>query len=325
MGAKQPNETLKTKYTHDMANFITQRLNRVHIGIVRSIVTNNKDSIITCGDDFKINIINAENKEIMQSFTGHQDRIYKILPFSFNNNDYILSASLDRTVRVWSLNKMSLYKVFYISSDVLGAIGWIGKPGFLVIGNLKGRLSLFNFMKEKEVSSFGVKSAIWSLAVGEAGISEVYAGTDTGEVHLVDLKRRILIKTIGQHSDVTLIYGIKTMKINGRTLLLYTRIRALYIIDINDDHKEILRVETPNLLLRDFSIDYKNYDVYLVCCDNTVRKVNLLLNQNDSSIGYKESVKKFKHKSIQTCCWWEAKGKIITGDWLGYISICNFS
>eukprot|EP00252_Welwitschia_mirabilis_P014884 TRINITY_DN3294_c0_g1_i11.p1 TRINITY_DN3294_c0_g1~~TRINITY_DN3294_c0_g1_i11.p1 ORF type:complete len:1125 (-),score=229.73 TRINITY_DN3294_c0_g1_i11:418-3792(-) len=80
-----------------------------HVGGVNDLsfsTPNNKQCIITCGDDRMIKVWDAINGRRLYSFEGHEAPVYSVCPHHKENIQFIFSTALDGKIKAWLYDHM---------------------------------------------------------------------------------------------------------------------------------------------------------------------------------------------------------------------------
>lgn len=72
-----------------------------------------KDLIISGGKDAKINFNNLNDKEVKYSLTAHNFGVYDLI----KNQNQLISASMDKSIKVWDLNELELIHKIVFPAD----------------------------------------------------------------------------------------------------------------------------------------------------------------------------------------------------------------
>lgn len=88
------------------------------------------------------------------SFTQHQKDI-TCLDFTENLN-YLLSASIDRTVRVWNLDDASLVRILFFP-EVIRTFKMTLNGDIIICGGEEGNIFVWNLVKPVKIHSFSLR------------------------------------------------------------------------------------------------------------------------------------------------------------------------
>lgn len=90
----------------------------------------------------------------LMSFTQHQKDI-TCLEFTENLN-YLVSASMDRTVRVWNLDDASLVRIIFFP-EVIRTFKLTMNGDIIICGGEEGNIFVWNLVKPIKIHSFSLK------------------------------------------------------------------------------------------------------------------------------------------------------------------------
>lgn len=174
--------------------------------------------VATGGDNHSIRIWNERDGAPRVALRGHMGAVLAVV--SPDDNDILISAGADRTIKVWQLSTAKLLRT--LGSQLAGVVaaGSLTAPkgghtgpvtclaqvdGDVVLsGSKDGTLRLWNFRSGEELRIFqGAKGLIESVAVGLAGRIIATAGTSK-EIVLWDVHTgRVQACLTGHDSNVT--------------------------------------------------------------------------------------------------------------------------
>ncbi len=140
---------------------------------ITSIAVTNDRRFIFCSD----NTISIKKYDVMGKLSatldGHTDQVNCII--LSKDNKFLISASSDKTIKVWNLQKNKVEKTF-TGHDWKVLTVALSKDGkYLVSGSNDGSLKLWDFESGKELQSFDdIGSNVRSVAIS-ADNSKIYA------------------------------------------------------------------------------------------------------------------------------------------------------
>lgn len=121
---------------------------------------------------------------ILHHLEGHSK---SITDFDFSlNNQYLCSSSMDRSVRIWDVEKEHCVRVVYDNTEQLCVRFHPVNNNFLVLGNAKKEMSVINFSTGRVLCKISLESNITSTDIDHTG-HVVFAGDAQGSVHSVKI------------------------------------------------------------------------------------------------------------------------------------------
>ncbi|UZJ55283.1 hypothetical protein CBS101457_004603 [Exobasidium rhododendri] len=116
------------------------------------------------------------SSEPIKEFKGHTS---DILDLSWSKGDFLLSASMDKTARIWHLSRQTSLVSFVHGDFVTSAVFHPQDDRFFLSGSLDGKLRLWNISAKKVQSSQEVPGLITACAFTQSG-NTACAGTFAG-------------------------------------------------------------------------------------------------------------------------------------------------
>ncbi|KAH7297762.1 hypothetical protein KP509_25G011200 [Ceratopteris richardii] len=121
---------------------------------------------------------------VLHSLEGHSK---SITDFDFSlNNQYICSSSMDRTVRIWDVEKEHCVRIVYDKAEQLCVRFHPVNNNFLVLGNAKKEMSVINFSTGRSLCRISLESNVTAIDMDHTG-HVVFAGDAQGCVHSVKI------------------------------------------------------------------------------------------------------------------------------------------
>ena len=115
------------------------------------------------------------------TLNGHQS---KIIDLVFYGNNRLISASEDKSIRIWDIAKGSELDRFVLRSGRLTSINFNSDNNFLVSGSSDGIVRLWDLQTKNLLIVFNQHQGIvWSVAFSPSG-SHIASGSEDQTVHL---------------------------------------------------------------------------------------------------------------------------------------------
>lgn len=89
-------------------------------------LSNDKLVVVTCGDDKLVKVWDVRSGDMMYTFEGHDDRVFCVCPQIKNSISFLLSASKDRTIKVWLYGSTSSQVDFKVAGSYCTCITYSG-------------------------------------------------------------------------------------------------------------------------------------------------------------------------------------------------------
>lgn len=124
---------------------------------------------------------------VLNQFTGHTK---DVTDFDFSaNNQYIASASSDKTVRVWDISKGVCMRVIYgVSSQLCIRFNPVNN-NFLSVGNANKEIMVFNFSTGRTINTSNFDSEVTAMDHDHTG-QLIFCGDAQGCVYTVTMNSR---------------------------------------------------------------------------------------------------------------------------------------
>jgi WD40 repeat protein len=93
--------------------------------------------------DWKIKLWSVVSEKEMKTFSGHSDWVMSLVLLS---NGHLTSASSDRTIRLWNLDKEpSLVKTLFAHSDTVFCLVLLNDEQMMASGSRDGGIKIWHF------------------------------------------------------------------------------------------------------------------------------------------------------------------------------------
>jgi WD40 repeat protein len=115
--------------------------------------------------------------ELIQTYSGHKGSVYSI--DLSTDGRYIVSASEDRSLIVWSVDQSTPPSSFYGHTSTIRTVRFSPNARLLVSGGDDNTVRLWDINTGNELQRFDTSAPVVSVAFG-ADNNTVYSGTDTG-------------------------------------------------------------------------------------------------------------------------------------------------
>jgi len=252
------------------------------------------DNIIVCGhEDGKVSIWKSEGGKTMLSMLldDHSDSVKSVLRYG----DLIISASNDRTIRIWDSKNGKLRSILVGHSGYVWRIFLIND--ILVSGGWDGKIILWDLKSYNKKSTYDVKYSItdiWAISK-----DEIYASTLEG--FFVKIHNGKVYKTKLADNSLWTLDGIinKDGSVNIITAGWDGR---LYVL--NKELVKIREVKAHNSTI--FKVIYYNDNVLTVGTDNLLK----VWNKNFENIGVYSNFR----QSVLSVALSKTLGKLVTTD-----------
>ncbi|KAI4295480.1 hypothetical protein L6164_035525 [Bauhinia variegata] len=129
----------------------------------------------------------SEKPSILKQLIGHSK---DVTDFDFSsNNQYIASSSLDKTVRVWQIEKGICIRVIYGVSSQLCIRFHPVNNNFLSVGNANKEINVFNFSTGRVINKTVFDSEVTSMDNDHTG-NIIFCGDAQGCIYSVSMNSR---------------------------------------------------------------------------------------------------------------------------------------
>lgn len=161
-----------------------------------------------------------DNKYCVDSLNGHTNAI-KSISFS-HDGQFIASASIDNTVKVWSVTEKKTIKTFGEHHEGVNKVEFSISDNYIISAGYDGKLYIWDWKNENDLKEFDVKHTAFSI-----NTSDILVFVDTTcHLNLYDLNSLSMIKIIGHYC------GLPVFHPNGKILAIRTNNGNLQFIDI---------------------------------------------------------------------------------------------
>ncbi|PWN46640.1 WD40 repeat-like protein, partial [Violaceomyces palustris] len=123
----------------------------------------------------------------IKEFRGHTS---DILDLNWSKNNFLLSSSMDGTVRLWHVTRSECLCTFGMPDMVTGVSFHPKDDRYFISGGLDGKLRLWNIPAKKVQSSQEVPGLITAVAFTESG-KVACVGTFTGAALFYDVSDKL--------------------------------------------------------------------------------------------------------------------------------------
>lgn len=200
----------------------TRNAFQTHKHWVYSVDVNDYDIVASASGN---QILLWQNKYCIDSLVGHTDAI-KSISFS-HDNKLIVSASIDKTVKVWSVKDSKAIRTFKDHTSGVNKVEFSQSDNYIISAGYDDKLFIWDWRNDQIIKDFDVKHTNFSI-----NQSEVLAFVDTScNLNLFDLYSLSDLKTIDNYC------GIPIFHPNGKILAIRTDDGIIKIIDFNSDKK----------------------------------------------------------------------------------------
>ena len=160
------------------------------------------------------------------SLVEHTDAI-KSISFS-HDNQFLVSGSIDKTVRVWSLTDNRLIETFNAHMAGVNKVKFSSSDRYIVSSGYDDKLYIWDWRNKNRVKDFDVEHTEFSISN-----SDILAFVDTTcNLNLFDLKPLSTIKTIGRYCGVPIFHP------NDTTLAIRTDDGRIQFVNIYSSELE---------------------------------------------------------------------------------------
>ena len=154
--------------------------------------------IASAGDDQKIQVWSVDQNISVVTLNGHQS---KIIDLVFYGNNRLISASEDKSIRIWDIAQGSELDRFVLRSGRLTSIDFNQKNNFLVSGSSDGIVRLWDLKTKDLLAAFNQHQGIvWSVAFSPSG-THIASGSEDKTVHFWEVETKTLVSTFTGHNN----------------------------------------------------------------------------------------------------------------------------
>ena len=191
---KNKNNINLKKINQNNNNNIKNYFNFKTDGEIYSITFSNEDNILIIGDSSeKTYFYNIKSQQLIKKLSINTESV-SFLSFSSDNN-YLISASLDGIIHIFSKNYILLHKINTNSEEIIW-LEWNPKGPMFAIGKKDG--SIFIYLAKNPFNPIVFYNHFESTTQGkfsDDGFNLISIGED-GNCNIYDLKNKKLIKKI---------------------------------------------------------------------------------------------------------------------------------
>ena len=153
--------------------------------------------LASCSDDCTAKIwdVESDRKDPLYDLKDHEQEIYTVKwsptgPGSKNpqKKSLLATASFDGSVRLWSVDDGSCYRVFNRHKDSVYSVAFAPSGDYLASGSLAGQMYIWDIEKKKHIKSYKGKGDIFEVAWNKEE-SRVAACFSSNVVAIVDFDR----------------------------------------------------------------------------------------------------------------------------------------
>ncbi|KAI6184946.1 hypothetical protein M3Y97_00651400 [Aphelenchoides bicaudatus] len=120
----------------------------VHCGSINALATVQNDIVISAGSDKQIVVQDLDAGGFITKFSGHEKEITKLIYKHVNDNDFVLSGSLDGTIKLWQFGVPSPIGVFKAEGMKVSGLA-AASDTVMISGSTDERLRLWDVNTEK--------------------------------------------------------------------------------------------------------------------------------------------------------------------------------
>ncbi|MCZ7595845.1 MAG: serine/threonine protein kinase [Hyphomicrobium sp.] len=160
--------------------------------------TGDPDRFATASHDWKVTLWDARQAAApLQVLDGHENAVQSL---AYSPQQLLLaSGSADKTVRVWSLDTLTLKRAFRGPRDFVTSVAFSHSGKLLAAGALDGRIQIWSVMSSRRLRALsGHRGCVADLAFSPSGDELASAGED-GTVRLWDLRRGRVVRALTGH------------------------------------------------------------------------------------------------------------------------------
>lgn len=130
------------------------------------------------GKDSLIKLWDVKGQKELRALKGHEQPVTSV---AFRDDKTLVSASMDRTIRVWNVADGKEAKKLGPTADDPYAIAWSGKAKALAVCGYSGLITLWKLDADKPTFTRAVKNPGYCVAFAADGTA-VFTGHDNGTV-----------------------------------------------------------------------------------------------------------------------------------------------
>ena len=162
---------------------------QAHKGPIRDMCFVKSGELVTGGGDSKILIWNLQTWESKQ-LRGHQQSIWCLGYTAFEDEDFLVSGSSDKTIRIWDLITLNEVCMLQVSEQATAlCVTYDGR--YVVSGGINGTMTVWNISEKVEESVFNLHTdSITGLHVTE-DCSVIFSVSKDASIQFVSLTYRI--------------------------------------------------------------------------------------------------------------------------------------
>lgn len=143
--------------------------------------------------------LNLQSKKLnlTQTLIGHRDAVWSVL--LTRNGETLVSASADKTIKVWNLKTRKVMRTLVGHTDTIRAIALNQNEQVLVSGGADQKIKIWNFQTFDLMSTLSTNAgSVWSVAISNDG-QLLISGSEDGSIKIWNLYTGKIIKTIHGH------------------------------------------------------------------------------------------------------------------------------
>lgn len=155
----------------------------------------NKDLLCFASSDCKITFSSAlKQPSVLQQFSDHTRGV---TDFEWSmTNEFLVSASLDNSIRIWDVNKGACLRIIYDDAPVTCVRFHPFNNNIVVAGTASGRLKVYNVSTGKAVQKISVGAPVTCVTFDPNG-HLLFAGDARGHILIYE------VSGLGQIGNVT--------------------------------------------------------------------------------------------------------------------------
>ena len=160
--------------------------------------TDTPDRFAAASHDWKVTLWDARQPSApLQVLEGHENAVQSL---AYAPQQLLLaSGSADKTVRVWSLDTLTLKRAYKGQRDFVTSVSFSPSGKLLAAGALDGRIQIWSVVSSRRMRALsGHRGRVADLAFSPSGDELASAGED-GTVRLWDLRRGRIIRALTGH------------------------------------------------------------------------------------------------------------------------------
>lgn len=139
------------------------------------------------------------NLTLTQTLAGHVDSVWSVLLTP--NGETLVSASADKTIKIWNLNPGKIISTLKGHTDTVRAIALSQDGKILVSGSGDSTIKVWNFQTFEMIRTINPGSGpVWSVAMNSDGQTLV-SGTEDGSIQIWNYHTGQLLRIIQAHES----------------------------------------------------------------------------------------------------------------------------